>query len=108
MPPALRLTWSDSLRGDPLYGFDIATEYQRLQQTVLTGMWHPAHPNDAYGAMLSLTVMPAELHALSGVPALLVFKVVYPVIYALFPVAIFGLGRRVLSRRWAFVAAALS
>ena len=32
------------------------------------GIWHPAHPNDAYGAMLSVTVMPAELHALCGVP----------------------------------------
>jgi uncharacterized membrane protein len=100
----LALTWSDSLRGDPLYGFDIATEYQRLQETVTTGIWHTGHPNDAYGAMLSLTIMPAGLHALSGLPALLVFKVVYPAIYALFPVAIYGLGRRILSRRWAFVA----
>jgi uncharacterized membrane protein len=97
--------WSYSLRGDGVYGFDIATEYQRLQQTVLTGIWHAPHPNDAYGAMLSVTVMPAELHALSGIPGLLVFKVVYPAIYAVFPVAIFDLARRVLSLRWAFVAA---
>src|SRR5260370_7692913 len=55
--------------------------------------------------MLSVTVMPADMHALSGVPGLLVFKVVYPAIYALFPVAIFGLARRILSRRWALVAA---
>lgn len=104
----LAMVWSDSLRGDPLYGFDIATEYQRLQQTIITGIWHTAHPNDAYGAMLSVTVMPTELHALSGIPGLLVFKVVYPVIYALFPVAIFGLARKVLSQRWAFVAAAFT
>lgn len=104
----LAMTWSDSLRGDPLYGFDIATEYQRLQETVFTGIWHTAHPNDAYGAMLSLTVMPAALHALSGLSTLLVFKVVYPMIYALFPVAIFGLAHRVLSQRWAFVAAAFT
>lgn len=102
----LAMIWSSSLRGDPIYGFDIATEYQRLQQTVLTGIWHAAHPGDAYGAMLSVTVMPAELHFLSGVPALLVFKVVYPMIYALFPVAVFGLARMIISRRWAFVAAA--
>ena len=44
--------------------------------------------------MLSLTIMPTGLHALSGLPALLVFKVVYPAIYALFPVAIYGLGRQ--------------
>jgi uncharacterized membrane protein len=105
---ALALTWSDSIRGDPLYGFDIATEYQRLQETITSGIWHTGHPNDAYGAMLSLTIMPTALHVLSGLPALLVFKVVYPAIYALFPVAIYGLGRRILSRRWAFVAGAFT
>ena len=55
--------------------------------------------------MLSVTVMPAELHCLSGMPGLLVFKVVYPVIGALFPVAVFGLARLVLPSAWAFVAA---
>jgi uncharacterized membrane protein len=102
----LAMIWSSSLRGDPLYGFDIAAEYQRLQQTVHTGIWHTAHPGDAYGAMLSVTVMPGELHFLSGLPDLLVFKVVYPMIFALLPVAVFGLARTILSRSWAFVAAA--
>jgi hypothetical protein len=105
---SLAMTWSSALRGDPLYGFDITTEYQRLQQTVSSGIWHTAHPGDAYGAMLSITVMPADLHALCGLPALVVFKVVYPMIFALFPVAIFGLARRVLTRGWAFVAAAFT
>ena len=100
----LALMWSMSLRG-ALPGFDITTEYYKLHQTVLTGIWHPAHHNDAYGAMLSVTVMPAELHFLSGVPDLLVFTVVYPAIGALLPVAVFGLARRVLSHRWAFAAA---
>jgi uncharacterized membrane protein len=104
----LALSWSYSLRGDSVYGFDISTEYQRLQQTILTGIWHPAHPNDAYGAMLSVTVMPTELHALSGITGLLVLKVVYPMIYALFPVAIFDLARKILSSRWAFIAAAFT
>src|SRR5215469_17931151 len=99
---SLALLWSSSLRGDGLYGFDIATEYQRLQQTILAGVWHAPHPNDAYGAMLSVTVLPTEIHALSGVPGLLIFKVVYPAIYALFPVAIYSLTRRVASSRWAF------
>lgn len=105
---SLTISWSYSLRGDGVYGFDIATEYQRLQQTILAGAWHAAHPNDAYGAMLSVTIMPAELHSLTGVPGLLVLKVVYPVIYALFPVAIFDLARRILPRCWAFVAAAFT
>ena len=105
---SLALGWSYSLRGDGVYGFDIATEYQRLEQTILMGVWHAPHPNDAYGALLSVTVMPAELHALSGVSGLLVLKVVYPMIYALFPVAIFDLARRILSPCWAFIAAAFT
>jgi uncharacterized membrane protein len=55
--------------------------------------------------MLSVTVMPAQLHFLSGVPDVLVFKVVYPAIGALLPVAVFGLARRILPHRWAFAAA---
>jgi uncharacterized membrane protein len=102
----LAMMWSYSLRGDLVYGFDIATEYYDLHRTVLTGVWHVAHPGDAYGAMLSVTVMPSELHFLSGVPDLLVLKVVYPAISALLPVAVFGMARRILSRRWAFAAAA--
>ena len=101
----LAMMWSISLRGALVSGFDIASEYYQLHQTVLTGIWHPAHHNDAYGAMLSVTVMPAELHFLSGIPDLLVFKVVYPAIAALLPVAVFSLARRILSRRWAFAAA---
>lgn len=104
----LATSWSYSLRGEGVYGFDIATEYQRLQQTISIGVWHAAHPGDAYAAMLSVTVMPAELHALSGTSGLLVLKVVYPMIYALFPVAIFDLSRRVLSHCWAFVAASFT
>jgi uncharacterized membrane protein len=104
----LSVSWSYSLRGDGVYGFDIATEYQRLEQTIQAGVWHVAHPNDAYGAMLSVTVMPAQLHALSGMSGLLIFKVIYPMLYALFPVAIFDLARRVLSRPWAFVGTAFT
>jgi uncharacterized membrane protein len=104
----LTATWSYSLRGDGVYGFDIATEYQRLQQTIITGVWQTAHPGDAYGALLSVTIMPAQLHALSGPSGLLVLKLIYPMIYALFPVAIFDLARRFLSPCWAFAAAAFT
>jgi uncharacterized membrane protein len=105
---SIAVTWSYSLRGDGVYGFDIATEYQRLQQTILTGVWHTPHPGDAYGALLSVTVMPAQLHDLSGVSGLLVLKLVYPMIYAFFPVAIFDLARRFIAPCWSFAAAAFT
>jgi len=104
----LAIMWSVSLRGAIVPGFDIASEYYDLHQTVVAGIWHAAHPGDAYGAMLSVTILPAMLHFLSGVPVVLVFKVVYPAIGALLPVAVFNLARRILSRRWAFAAATFS
>ena len=104
---ALAAMWSFSLRGDSVYGFDITNEYHSLHQTVVTGVWHFSHPDDAYGAMLSVTVLPTELHALSGLQDLLIFKVVYPMIGALFPVAVYSLARRVLASRWAILATAL-
>jgi uncharacterized membrane protein len=100
----LAMTWSSSLRGELVYGFDISTEYHDMNQAVVTGIWHTAHASDIYGAMLSVTVLPAELHALSGMPGLLLFNVVYPALYALFPVGVFSLARRILSRRWALLA----
>ena len=103
----LAMLWSFSLRSDLVYGYDISDEYYVFHQTVTMGLWHTAHPGDAYGAMLSTTVLPTALHAVAGVPELLVFTVVYPAITALFPVAVFWLARRVLPLRWAFAAAAL-
>jgi uncharacterized membrane protein len=103
----LALMYSYSLRGDLVYGFDISTEYQVLTETVNTGIWHVTHYNDAYGAMLSLTIMPTEMHFLSGLSALMIFKLVYPVIGAIFPPAVYVVSRRVLSRTWSFIAAAI-
>jgi uncharacterized membrane protein len=103
---SLAVMWAYSLRGDIVYGFDISTEYYSLHQTVLSGVWHFSHPGDAYGALPAVTVLPAELHFLTGVSDLMVLKLLYPAITAMFPVGIYALGRKVLDQRWAFVAAA--
>jgi uncharacterized membrane protein len=102
---ALAAIWSFTLRGHFLYGWDITGEYHVLTSTIADGVWHTNQSGDAYGAMLSLTVLPALLHALTGLSALTILKVLYPVLFALFPVALFWLALRFLSRRWAFVTA---
>ena len=102
---SLAVMWAYSLRGDVVYGFDISTEYHALHQTVLGGVWHFAHPGDAYGALPAVTLLPAELHFLSGVSDLMVLKLLYPAITAMFPVGIFSIGLRIVERRWAFMAA---
>ncbi|GAA0964279.1 glycosyltransferase [Actinocorallia libanotica] len=104
---ALAMMWSYSLRGDILYGYDVATEYFAANRTAAEGIWHTGPHPDAYGAMLSITVLPAQLGALTGLPVLMVLKLLLPAVFAMLPVAVFFLARRVLPVRWAFVAAVL-
>jgi uncharacterized membrane protein len=103
---SLTLMWGYSLRGTLVYGFDISTEYDVAHQTVLAGVWHLSHAGDAYGALPSVTVLPAELHFLTGISDLMILKLVYPLIAALFPVGIFSFSCRFLRDRWAFAAVA--
>lgn len=103
---ALAAAWSFTLRGQFLYGFDISSEFHVLNTTWSSGIWHTSHRGDAYGAMVSLTIFPALLHALTGISTLALLKIVFPALFALFPVGLFALADRFLSRRYAFVAAA--
>jgi uncharacterized membrane protein len=102
---ALALIWGFSLRGHFVYGFDIASEYHTFTAVLHAARWHASHRNDAYGAMLSLTILPSTLAQLTGASPILVLKVIYPLMFALFPVAVFLLATRVLTRRFAYVAA---
>jgi uncharacterized membrane protein len=105
---SLALMLAFSLRGAFVYGFDISTEYQRAAMTTTQGVWHPTHQNDAYGALLSLTIMPTEMHFLTGISTLMLLKLVYPLFGALFTIEIFALARRVLSPTWAYAAASIT
>lgn len=101
---SLALIWGFSLRGHFVYGFDINGEYQTFTGVLHAGRWHVSHYNDAYGAMLSLTILPSALSALTGASPLLVLKVIFPFLFAFFPVAVFLLASRALRLRFAYLA----
>jgi uncharacterized membrane protein len=104
---ALAAQWSFSLRSQEVVGFDITTEIEIAKHTLAAGIWHPVHHNDAYSAMLSVTVLPSVLHALTGASPLISFKLLYPILTALLPVSVFLIGERFMARRFAALAAAL-
>ena len=89
---ALAAEWAFSLRGQEVVGFDITSEIAIAQQIQRVGIWYSLHRGDAYGAMLSVTVLPSTLASLTGCSPLVAFKVVYPVLTAMLPVSIFLLG----------------
>lgn len=104
---SLAAEWSFSLRSQEVVGFDISTEIGIAQHVQAAGIWTSLHRGDAYGAMLSVTILPSTLASLTGVSPLIAFKVVYPALTALLPVSIFFFGGRFMRQRFAAGAAAL-
>ncbi len=104
---SVALMFSFSLRGRFVYGSDILAEYHDYVSVLAAHRWdiHPHNP--AYYSMMSLTTLPSMLSVLSGAAPLFVFKFVYPALLGFFPVGIFAIAERFLSRRSAFVAAML-
>jgi glycosyltransferase involved in cell wall biosynthesis len=100
---SLALMWGFSLRGHFVYGFDISGEYQTFTQVLHAGRWYVSHRDDAYGATLSLTILPSTLAGLTGASPLLILKAIYPLLFAFFPVGVFLVATRVLSRRFAYL-----
>jgi hypothetical protein len=59
--------WQLPMRGGFLFGGDIDHEFAIARATVQQGIFPPnVHTVDPYSGMLSLTVWPAQLHALTG------------------------------------------
>jgi uncharacterized membrane protein len=102
---ALACIYSFTLPGAEVFGWDITGEYATVSELLTSGHWARLHEQDAYGAMLSLTVVPAGLHAITGLSAAVILKAVYPALLALFPVFVYSVGCRVVSPRAAYLAA---
>ncbi len=101
----LAMILSFSMRTPFVVGWDINGELSTLEAVLAEGSWARLRPDDAYGAMASVTVLPAALHALSGLGPELVLKLVYPALLATFPCAVFLIARRFLRTRTAFIVA---
>jgi len=96
---ALALLYSVTARSSYLYGWDISGEYRAFTSTRLAGAWSPDHAGDPYGAMLSITVLPAYLVNMTGISGFDVFKYVFPLFGAGVPVCVYLTSRQFLPRR---------
>jgi len=102
---ALATTFASAMRSSYPFGSDIQSEYRAFSLTLAAGAWHvPVHGN-AYDAMLSITVLPCLVVVTSHISGVYLFKVMYPVVFGLFPVAVFALSARWFSERAALVGA---
>jgi uncharacterized membrane protein len=103
----LAVLLATSLRGTVVSGHDIKIEYRVFLDTLVAGSWEPGGPYPGYNSCLSLTVLPAMLVKLLGIAALDVFRVCFQMVFALVPVGVFLVARRLLRPAYAVLSAGL-
>ncbi len=93
------------------YGGDSPVEMFVFQNAQLNAHWNPvfAFPSDEgygrYNAMLSITILPTVYSNMLGIDATWVFKIIYPLIFALVPVGLYLLWQPYIGKKLSFIAA---
>ncbi len=95
------------------YGGDSSVETYVFKETLLNGQWSMQsilatdQSLGRYNAMLSITILPTTYANVAGLNPDMVYKIVYPIIFALIPVALFLIWSAFLDKKFAFFAAFL-
>lgn len=90
----LALLVGATFRGDGgFWGWDINQEFSVAMRVLLAQHWIPIS-NSPYNAMLSISVLPVVLSFLTNFSLTIIFKLFYPLIGALIPIASYCLLRR--------------
>lgn len=95
-----------SLRGWHTTGHDVQREFYVFQLTTARWRWDIGAFRDPYNACLSITILPTMLKGLLRVPDVSIYKFYFQVLFALVPVAVLQLGRKVAGGRVGVLAAA--
>ena len=95
------------------YGGDSPAEFYVFRTTQLNSQWNPifAFPSDQgfgrFNAMLSVTVLPTVYSNMLGMDPTCVYKIIYPLIFALVPLGLYLLWQPYIGKKFAFLAAFL-
>lgn len=91
---SLAMLLMTSLRGWGVVGHDSQVEFYVYQLTKNAGIWRMASFQGAYNACLSINILPTVLGNMTGISGAYVFKVLFPVVFALCPVIVYLVARR--------------
>ncbi|MFC7492776.1 MULTISPECIES: hypothetical protein [unclassified Nocardioides] len=105
---AAGLLLATSLRGWAITGHDVQAEYLAFRLADGAQDWTMSALPSAYNACLSVTILPTVLAQATGLPGVVVFKVLLQLVFSVVPVLTYLLARRFLHRRLALAAAVLT
>ncbi|MFC1918748.1 DUF2206 domain-containing protein [Chloroflexota bacterium] len=99
----LSLLFHRSLISMYITGFDIHHEYYLTNLVITNGSWDPTIPI-GYNAMLSVTMLAPVNSIISGMNLTWVFKIIYPLVFALVPLVLYRIFQKQTDDRIAFFA----
>ncbi len=112
---ALALLYHSSIISNYIssYGSDVPAEHFAFQTTANNAHW--SLPPSLAGAttlsrvysMLSVTLLPTIYTSILNIDSALMFKLIYPFLFAFVPVALYQLWQMYINKRYAFIAAFL-
>jgi uncharacterized membrane protein len=100
---ALSLLWYFALVSKYLVQWDSFLEYHFFDLVVKSGFWNWEIPNN-FNAMLSVTILPAIFSQLLDISGTSLFKIIYPLWFALVPLGLYWVYRNQFSSKQAFSA----
>jgi uncharacterized membrane protein len=104
---ALSLLYYESLISNYLVGWDIQEERYLAGLVIANGSWNPTLSISNYNSALSSVLLGPILSVTCGISIVSVFKVVYPLIFALVPVVLYLVFRQQTNDKVAFLSAFL-
>ena len=100
---SLGILFHYSLIGKYINSFDIHTEYYLANLVVQNSFWNSTIPQ-LYNSTISVTILAPLLDKILSLDLTWIFKVVYPLLYALVPVIIFEAVKKQTGNKIAFLA----
>jgi uncharacterized membrane protein len=97
------LLYQTTLMSPYLIGSDIYTEYYYYQLVANSGFWAASIPSTV-NSCLSITMLAPVYSLLLNIDGILMFKTIYPLLFALVPLILFHIFSRQMSAKKAFLA----
>ncbi|MDD5289249.1 MAG: DUF2206 domain-containing protein [Dehalococcoidales bacterium] len=106
---ALSLLLHRSLISQYLWGADVIGEYAAFRTVIMNSLWSPDSPNliTAYNVTLSVTILPVMLCRIMSIEGLWIFKLIFPILFSLAPLAVYEVLKNQFSVKVAFLSSFL-
>ena len=98
---AIALLFHTSLFSNYIYGGDIFGEYSAFRLTIDNLFWDPNFASRLH-TMLSTTILPTIYSLMLGLEGTWIFKIVYPLIFAVVPLSLYQLFKSKVGKEIAF------